>query len=144
MKTRSILLFLLVGFSLFSCRKDPGNLTQYCGQLVESSYPNYESDPFTIRDAFMTGDFLTLSMNYSGGCEEHCFQVIWGGDIGIFIYLVITHDANGDGCEAFVQDDFDVDLYRIKSTVQNFDQNIDAVEIQIQGYFPLTPIIYYF
>ncbi len=144
MKTHSILLLLLAALSFFSCRKDPGNNPANCGQLVESGYPSYEYDPFTIRDAYMTGDFLTLSLNYTGGCEAHCFEVIWGGDLGIFIYLVVTHDDNNDQCESLVQDDLDVDLYRIKSASQNFDPNLDAVEIQIQGYYPVTPIIYYF
>ncbi|MEP2773650.1 MAG: hypothetical protein ABJH05_15970 [Fulvivirga sp.] len=66
-----------------------------------------ETDPYQIKDVKISEDHtLLVEVAYSGGCQEHSFEIEWPEAITA-IYppnfsVVLYHDANGDNCEAFI------------------------------------------
>jgi len=78
---------------------------------------NTKSDPFTIISVERAGDILKVKVSYSGGCIEHTFDIIWGGEILLSypcqIGLILTHDANGDQCEANITETLEIDLNKL-------------------------------
>ena len=80
---------------------------------------NRNSDPFEIRDIIREGDLIKLTVQYSGGCEPHNFQILWNqkfdklenGEYGFNMTdLIIHHNANGDLCEAALTDTLYISL----------------------------------
>ena len=73
-----------------------------------------ESDPFILRKAFIDGNELHINLSYSGGCEEHNFELLWPEHTPqiypyqLVVYLI--HDANGDLCEAAIDETLVIDL----------------------------------
>lgn len=95
------------------------------------------SDPFTIAKAKIEGTFLQIVVMYSGGCENHTFDLYWPESTNqiyppkFMVYL--NHNANGDLCEAAITETLNIDL-----TANNLNythQTIDQLEIIIvNGY----------
>ena len=64
-------------------------------------------DPYRVQpshEPVVFGDTLYVTVSYSGGCEPHTF------DLGIdasesTVDLWLTHDANGDVCEALITEE---------------------------------------
>jgi hypothetical protein len=80
---------------------------------------NRSSDPFEIRNILRDGNIIQVIIQYSGGCEPHEFEVLWNreldelenGHYGISMTdLMITHNANGDMCEAAITDTLSIAL----------------------------------
>ncbi|MGC6419117.1 MAG: hypothetical protein ACON3Z_18465 [Bradymonadia bacterium] len=93
--------------------------TIYCRSETRVALNECREDTDYIRDGFqydavrIDGDTLLLSVSYSGGCETHIF----GGCFGSFLEsspvqvpVTISHDANGDICEAIVSEVIELDL----------------------------------
>ncbi len=78
-------------------------------------------DPYQVRfnlgpnDAetppHISGDTLFVSVSYSGGCEDHDFDLDYEARRDSS-FLWLEHDANGDNCEALVQDDLQLPVPR--------------------------------
>ena len=65
-------------------------------------------DPYQLDGLFIDGDILGVAVGFSGGCEYHDFQLWATEDLDDrdppVQTLHLTHDANGDVCEAFLQE----------------------------------------
>lgn len=76
------------------------------------------SDPFSYKELEMDGDILRLIVSYSGGCEEHRFELFSKGHYSKSappsVDLHLFHDANGDACRSVIEDTlrFDVSLLK--------------------------------
>ena len=77
------------------------------------------TDPFWLGDVRIEGDILSLVVTYSGGCEEHEFA-LWTtpeyaesepAQHGLFL----THNANGDMCEAAITQELRFDISPLKT-----------------------------
>ena len=72
------------------------------------------TDEFSIQSHSLQGQLLTLDLQYTGGCEEHDFEVWWGGVTSAsdppIVPLELQHDAHGDACEALIEEQIVVDL----------------------------------
>ena len=59
-------------------------------------------DPVRIKDAQQIGDFIVLDVSYSGGCEEHEFQLETRGNFTSTyppeVDVTLKHNNNGDRC----------------------------------------------
>jgi len=70
--------------------------------------------PFTIDEATIAGRTLTVTVSYSGGCEEHDFVAWWSGALGTsappMVPLDLVHYGHGDSCEAALTEDVLIDL----------------------------------
>lgn len=76
------------------------------------------SDPYSILNAVIDGDMLRLTVRYSGGCNEHGFNLmgpltIPAGD-PTDVTLLLHHNAKGDACEALITRDLVFDLTPLK------------------------------
>lgn len=76
---------------------------------------NLPGDRFEINSFEISGDCLSLSVSYSGGCKKHQFKMIRGYDRCATPpvpppMFYITHNANGDMCEAYPTKNISFDL----------------------------------
>lgn len=73
---------------------------------VKSNPSAENSDPFELGEIVINGDNVEITVSYSGGCQPHSFEIIWDETISLSnppgINILITHDANGDNCEAYI------------------------------------------
>jgi hypothetical protein len=87
--------------------------SEISARIVEMS-KDFTSDPFTVLDAHIDGNLLHLTMQYSGGCGKHTFEVL--GSAAIMKSLppqrpvLIIHRNNGDNCRALITEELTVDI----------------------------------
>ena len=61
-------------------------------------------DPYVVQsrpEPVVVGDTLYVTVSYSGGCAEHTFD-LGARETESTVDLWLTHDANGDLCEAYL------------------------------------------
>ena len=114
----------------------PGDVTDqppYPGTVVINDalapLQRWGSDDFEIRTdgdhaPFIDSDTLTVTLSYGGGCEAHDVTfVAYPSDALPESYPVrldvsLSHDANGDACEAYLTDTYVFDLTPIRARYQ--------------------------
>lgn len=68
-----------------------------------------KNDMYFITNAFIWEDVLNVSVQYSGGCKKHDFQLVWDGtEMESFppqIQLFLIHNNNEDTCKAIVREE---------------------------------------
>lgn len=66
------------------------------------------SDAITINNARIEGNLMYLVVEYSGGCEEHEFELIGSYAVAKSLPpqrgIQLQHNANGDNCRALITD----------------------------------------
>lgn len=116
-------LFVLFFIALISC--DTNDIVKPTDQIIGDI--DVESDDFSLREAFYEGDSLIITVQYSGGCKQHSFTLVWPEAIIAIhppqfgIYLV--HDGNDDSCEAYLTNTIRFDL-----TKNPLGLNVDAIK----------------
>ena len=92
-----------------------------CAPYIDLYFSNYDSlerDPVLIREAFVDGDCLQLTLSYSGGCEDHTIDLArmhpWTTSSSTISTFEIRHNANGDLCEASFTKELRFDLTPLK------------------------------
>ena len=79
-----------------------------------------ETDPVSVQKIEISGDLLTITVEYSGGCDDHGFTLHAGPCVleswppQSEIYLV--HSDPGDPCDAVVTEERLFDLVPLKET----------------------------
>ena len=72
------------------------------------------SDPFEIVNAWIEGNYMHVSVRYSGGCGEHTFQCIGSLQISKSLpprrSLALIHTNHEDFCKKNISDTLIVDL----------------------------------
>ncbi|GAB5520402.1 MAG: hypothetical protein RhofKO_26530 [Rhodothermales bacterium] len=77
---------------------------------------SFSMDPVTVDSAWVANDSLYLDVGHSGGCAEHDFRLYGAQALSpLTIFppqgsVVLSHDANGDLCEAYVTAQLRFDL----------------------------------
>ncbi len=79
-----------------------------------SANVDQKTDAFRIKHMEQVGDFILIDVSYSGGCEEHTFDLISNGQF-IATYpteleTILVHNANGDKCRSVVDERIYFDL----------------------------------
>lgn len=122
-------LFILLAISVFSVscanKKATGKESDPTPQAQKSmeSHPKVqvvqgvtleEGDAFSLQSAGVEGDVMTFVVSYSGGCEDHEFELLNNGMIMKSMppqsNLVLKHNGNGDKCRALITDTLHFDL----------------------------------
>lgn len=73
-----------------------------------------ESDPVTITSAQITANTLFLTIEYSGGCEDHTFEMI--GNAAVMKSLPpkrsvkLIHEANDDHCRSWITQNLEINI----------------------------------
>ena len=109
------LLTSVVGCSLLSSDGSTGaEEVNVIGDPVNFDRTAIEIASFEIEEARLEGDVFELRVSYSGGCEEHTFDLY--STRGIYesnppqadVYL--SHDGNGDACRQLIREELTFDL----------------------------------
>lgn len=92
-----------------------------CAPFIDLNLNNNDSlalDPIFLHEAFMDGDCLQVKLSYSGGCKEHTIDLVLiqpsGIDNSTIPTFEISHNANGDMCEAYFTKELRFDLTPLK------------------------------
>lgn len=82
--------------------------------IKERGWDEKASDPYSFKSAAIEGDSLRLVVSYSGGCEEHEFELLtdkaYTKSAPPSLRLFLFHDAKGDACRSVVTDSLSYDL----------------------------------
>ncbi len=92
--------------------------------LVEAiNVDEWANDPVKIDSASIINDILLLKVQYSGGCKEHFFKLIISNRIEESnppqTTLFLSHNSNGDTCEALINEELSFNLIEYKEYLQN-------------------------
>jgi hypothetical protein len=126
MKQLLPILLLLTSFVFLGCKPkqvvenpDPPQppSTVVCGSELSRGSAQYQ-DPLASFEGMVDGDCLQLKISYSGGCKEHEFDLYWSGDWDKtkppVAHLYLSHNANGDNCEAIKTQKLGFSLQQIR------------------------------
>ena len=76
------------------------------------------NDPLEITALSITADTLTISIGYSGGCEDHEFELCWSGSLmetaPVSATIEVGHNANTDVCEAYLFENLVYDIGNLR------------------------------
>lgn len=105
-----LLIFLLNGCKNQSKTAEDSNTMQaesYPEVIVDQGYTNFKNKvPVTIKYMEIDGDILTLAISFSGGCDEHEFELICNGAYAKSyppqLTLFLRHDDKDDRCRSIV------------------------------------------
>lgn len=79
-------------------------------------------DSAILKEWGVSGDFAQLQVSYSGGCAGHEFDLVvyggWKESYPVQVSAFLSHDANGDPCDAFLTEDLVFDLRPLKKAYQ--------------------------
>ncbi len=107
--------------------------------LTDRPPDSIELDPFELITIFIRDDTLTLRINYSGGCEEHDFELYMSPSVfaesnPVQADLYLRHDANGDACRAYIQQDLIFDLRSVGRRYYELYGHLDPIQINVHLY----------
>ncbi len=131
---------VLSSLSLGAC--DPPKAGDCEGECAENTLALCEQgpgdDPVTIVSGAIEGDALLLDVSYGGGCEEHGFGGCWDGGFDLSqppgAGLSLWHDANGDGCEAALEETVELSLEPMKLAYQDGDPELSGtILVNVEG-----------
>ncbi|MDG1158390.1 MAG: hypothetical protein P8N19_02785 [Flavobacteriales bacterium] len=75
--------------------------------IIDMKRFSEESDPFTLKSHEINGDTLSLVVSYSGGCQEHSFDLIGNGSYAKSLppqsRLRLIHNGNNDNCRSLIE-----------------------------------------
>ena len=104
--------------------------------IIQENYlPAKDNSPFSILNASIKKDFLTLTVQYGGGCKEHFFKIYSSGIYQkqstpkLTIYL--EHNFNEDFCKKLVVDTL---VFNISKGRYEGSDKRQKVEIEIDSY----------
>lgn len=86
-----------------------------CAPFIDLNSSNPDSvpnDPIYMHEAFIDGNCLQIKLSYSGGCKEHTINLIriQSPENPSVPAFKISHNANGDMCEAYFTKELRFDL----------------------------------
>ena len=106
------------------------------------------NDDYVLNSATITGDTLTVSVSYSGGCRTHVFTLVIAASFvdssPVRLPAVLRHDANGDPCEAFPTESYAFDLALVRTRYRAaYGPGAGRVALQLDG-VPEDGLVYEF
>jgi len=111
------LIALCLTMILFSCgickhkKQNPEETNMITATLGDT---DQSSDSFSISDIRVKGNTMLIDVSYSGGCEEHQFEMTGSQNIAKSLppirAIQLVHKANGDQCKKMVMETIEVDI----------------------------------
>ena len=105
----------LSGCDLFGPEPNPQPTDQVV--VVEDPFDaSFPMDPIVVDSAWVANDSLYLNVGHSGGCADHEYRLYGAQALSpLTIFppqgsVVLSHDANGDMCEAYLTPQLRFDL----------------------------------
>jgi len=108
----------------------------------------FGTDEFALNSASIDGDTLKVNLSYSGGCETHQFTLVASNSFlesfPVQLPIYISHNANGDTCEAYPTEDYQFDLTQIKTLYQEaYRQEAGTIILRLKD-APNIDLVYEF
>lgn len=117
---KPLLILLIVTSILFTACSEQVILPTKSGcprykELYYLESDSLKTNPVNVSDVKIEGDCLRLTLQYSGGCGEHEIElVLMVPECGTPPLpppaILISHDANGDLCEAWITKEYSFDI----------------------------------
>lgn len=102
-----------------------------------------QRDPFTMNGASIDGDELTIGVSYPGGCRDHRFtlymQPVFAESDPARAHLYLTHDGNGDDCEALISERITFDVREIAELYREQYGSYGDIVLEVFGFFTDRP-----
>ena len=81
------------------------------------------NDVCFIQDADIEGNFILITVSYSGGCKNHLFDLYANqfeslGNSNHQTNLILKHNSNNDHCKKIIEERLCFDLYPLKKKCQ--------------------------
>ncbi len=126
-KIKILIKSLIISLLFISCSEDESgpssqgvdleldvNQNRLDSIMVGFNNSEIQSDNFSLYSAKIVDSTLYIGVGYSGGCKSHQFELVWPEVINAIFppdfSVILLHDANGDQCEAFLQELIEFDL----------------------------------
>lgn len=96
-------------------------------------------DPYDVLDVSLSGDTLALVVAYGGGCETHEWTICWpdqtfAESYPVQVWLEPLHDANGDMCDAWIEEAVGFDLTPLRLAYTDaYRTETGAITIHVAG-----------
>ena len=122
-----VLLFIIIGF--YACHKGTRKSTTTEGSTSESkNIGNVVVDskvdilntgsPYKVDSLTISGDVLSVFVNYSGGCQEHSFELLSSGmhlkSLPPQIVVCLRHTNNDDTCRKLILQELKFNISALK------------------------------
>ena len=116
--------------------------------VVAGTDATFGNDDYVLNSATITGDTLTVSVSYSGGCRAHVFTLVIAASFvdssPVRLPAELRHDANGDTCEAFPTESYAFDLALVRARYRAiYGPGAGRVALEIDG-VPEDGLVYEF
>ncbi|HPE74863.1 MAG TPA: NigD-like N-terminal domain-containing protein [Draconibacterium sp.] len=92
-----------------------------CASFIDwnsSGSGSLPGDPISVHEAFIDGNCIQIKISYGGGCKEHTINLARiqpsETDTSSIPTFEISHNANGDMCEAYFTKELRFDLKPLK------------------------------
>lgn len=134
-----------VGISLpFSVTCEPDSDCVAGVMITEQPPADIQLDPFNLNEARISGDTLTVSVSYSGGCATHDFALFMSPAAflesnPVQADLYIRHDSHGDLCEAYITTEVSFEVSAIARLYREFYDSGNEVILNVHQYFDTAP-----
>ena len=107
--------------------------------LNEDYYISAPNDSNTISNVELIDDILNMTVSYSGGCEDHEFELIGTNNFmesdPVQINIRLSHNANNDICKAYLTEELTFDLTPLKEAWQEvYQQESGTIIINLEGF----------
>lgn len=83
---------------------------------------HWPMDPTILEEWTVSGNLVHFRLSYPGGCRTHHFNLVAFGGFKesdpVRVSVLISHDANGDECEALLRDDLTFGLLPLKAAYE--------------------------
>jgi hypothetical protein len=71
-----------------------------------SDINEFKTDAVNIDTAYISGDSVSFTVNYGGGCREHIFSLAavsyFSESNPVQAKVLLSHDSNNDACKALI------------------------------------------
>jgi hypothetical protein len=94
-----------------------------------------KNDYLKVLEQYVSGDYLILKVQYSGGCKEHEIKIFTTGALlktnPPMAELFIYHDANNDSCEALITKELKINLIELRNFYKTNFNRIQIILLRI-------------
>lgn len=119
---------------------EPGAEPALPGTVVFSATPDsteeWGADDFELSAAAITGDTLTVTVSYSGGCQDHHFTLVASASflesLPVQLEVSLAHNANSDPCEAWLTEYHLFNLVPVKERFQDQYQDSGRIVLLLE------------
>jgi len=140
-------LLLLVG--LIACspngiEPNPSNSCQPV-KITDAPADSLQLDGFDLKAMTINDDTLTIEISHGGGCKQHAYALFMSPSVFLESFpvqanLYFQHNANGDLCEALLQEKVCFNLRPLAELYQRFYQRHDPIRLNVHGYLKGQPL----